>query len=575
MKFIYSSIVSSFLESKSNKQNIRLLVRFLLVVGGMVTLYSIVFHFLMAAEGREYSWITGFYWTLVVMTTLGFGDVTFTGDIGKAFSILVLLSGVVFLMVLFPFTFIKFFLAPWMAAETRRRTPAELPGETRDHILITSYDAVTATLIDKLKVYKQDYAVIVEDLDRATELYNRDVRVALGHIDDPETYRKMRIDQAALIVATNSDEINTNIAFTVRELNEKVPILTTADSPHSLDILSMAGSSRVLQLTDIMGRSFAGWTLGGDCRANIVGRFDELIIAEAPAIHTPLVGQSLIESNLRDRVGVTVVGVWERGRFDIPAPDRVINRNTVLIFAGTEEQIAAYNEVFSFYQMFKHAGDPVIIIGGGRVGKAISERLKEREIAHIIVEKNPRKVTGGDHYVLGDAADIDTLKKAWIEKAPAALITSHDDAANIYLTKYCRSLRPDMQIISRANQDRNVSTLHRAGADFVISYPSLGANAIFHFLMKKDILLMVEGLDIFQLPVPRRLVGLTLARSKIRRETGCTVVAFKNDGVLSINPDPHLPIREETEMFLIGTYEAERQFLRVFQSGPLRLETVL
>lgn len=564
MKFIYSSIISAFLESKSNKQNIRMLLRFILTLGVMVTTYSVIFHFLMAAEGREYSWITGFYWTLVVMTTLGFGDITFTGDIGKAFSILVLLSGVVFLMVLFPFTFIKFFLAPWMAAESRRRTPVELPEEARDHVIMTSYDAITTALIEKLKINHRDYVVIVEDLDQAIELNNRDIRVALGHIDDPETYRKMKINQAALIVATNRDEINTNIAFTVRELNETIPIITTADSPHSIDILTMAGSSRVLQLTDMMGRSFAGWTLGGDCKANIVGRFGELVLAEAPAIHTPLVGKTLVASNLRNRFGVTVVGIWERGKFEIPAPERVIHRNTVLIFAGTENQIAAYDENFSPYQMDKHAGDPVIIIGGGRVGKAASDRLKERGIPYVIIEKNPKRVMEEDHYVVGDAADIGTLKKAWIEKAPAALITSHDDATNIYLTKYCRSLRSDMQIISRANQDRNVSTLHRAGADFVVSYPSLGASAIFHFLIKQDILLMVEGLDVFQIPTPKKLIGATLAGSKIRRETGCTVIAIKQDGVLLTNPDPHLPIKDHSELLIIGTYESEYKFMQMY-----------
>lgn len=563
MKFIYSSIISSFLENKNNKQNIHMLLRFILTLGAMVTTYSVIFHFLMAAEGREYSWITGFYWTLVVMTTLGFGDITFSGDVGKAFSILVLLSGVVFLMVLFPFTFIKFFLAPWMAAESRRRTPVELPEETRDHIIMTSYDAITIALIEKLKINQRDYVVIVEDLDQAIELNNRDIRVALGHIDDPDTYRKMRIHQAALIVATNRDEINTNIAFTVRELNETVPIITTADSPHSIDILTMAGSSRVLQLTDMMGRSFAGWTLGGDCKANIVGRFDELVLAEAPAIHTPLVGKTLVENNLRNRFGVTVVGIWERGRFEIPTPERVVHRNTVLIFAGTEKQIAAYDENFSPYQMDKHAGDPVIIIGGGRVGKAASDRLKERKIPYVIIEKNPKRAMEGDHYVVGDAADISTLKKAWIERAPAALITSHDDATNIYLTKYCRSLRSDMQIISRANQDRNVSTLHRAGADFVVSYPSLGASAIFHFLLKQDILLMVEGLDIFQIPTPKKLIGSTLAGSKIRRETGCTVIAIKQNGIVLANPDPHLPLQEHSELLIIGTYEAEYKFMQM------------
>jgi hypothetical protein len=65
----------------------------------------------MESEGKEYSWITGFYWTLTVMTTLGFGDITFTTDLGKIFSIVVLLSGVIFLLVLLPFTFIQFFFA--------------------------------------------------------------------------------------------------------------------------------------------------------------------------------------------------------------------------------------------------------------------------------------------------------------------------------------------------------------------------------------------------------------------------------------------------------------------------------
>jgi len=116
LKF-YSSIVSSMVEGRSSKQNIRVLFYFIVVLAAMVTVYSVIFHFIMAWEGREYSWITGFYWTLTVMTTLGFGDITFTRDLGLLFSILVLLSGVVFMLVLLPFAFIKFFFAPWMAEE--------------------------------------------------------------------------------------------------------------------------------------------------------------------------------------------------------------------------------------------------------------------------------------------------------------------------------------------------------------------------------------------------------------------------------------------------------------------------
>ncbi|MBM4332649.1 MAG: potassium channel protein [Deltaproteobacteria bacterium] len=565
MKF-YPSILSYLFDSKSTKRNIRLLLKFLLVLGILVSTYSIIFHFLMAAEGKEHSWITGFYWTLVVMSTLGFGDITFTEDLGRAFSILVLLSGVVFLLILFPFTFIKFFFGPWIEAESKKRTPRELPPETENHIIMTCYDSVTRALIEKLNNYKRDYIVIVEDFQRALELYDTGIRVAVGSIDDPETYRKMRVDNAALVVATNSDEMNTNITFTVRELNERVPIITTADSPYSVDILNMAGSSRVMRLYDILGRSLAGWTMGGDCSANVIGRFDDLIIAETPAIGTPLVGKTLAESKLRENYGVTVVGIWKRGKFEIPTPETLIDRTSVLVLAGSEKQLTAYDDVYSFYHICSHAGDPVIIIGGGRVGQTIADRFQERGIPYLIIEKNPRKAQEKGHYVLGDAADISTLKKAWIEKAPAALITSHDDATNIYLTKYLRSLRPDMQIISRANLDRNVSTLHRAGADFVMSYSSLGANAIFNFLENEDTLMLAEGLNIFHLRAPRSLEGKTLARSRIREESECTVIALKVDGLMSINPDPHIPIKENAEMILVGTYEGERKFMRAFGS---------
>jgi len=184
----------------------------------------------------------------------------------------------------------------------------------------------------------------------------------------------------------------------------------------------------------------------------------------------------------------------------------------------------------------------------------------------VVLEKTPKRAQDMENLVVGDAADINTLHKAWIEKTPAAVITTHDDATNIYLTKYFRSLRPDIQILSRANLDRNVSTLHRAGADFVMSYASLGANAIFNFLNKEDTLMLAEGLNIFRVKAPSSLVGKNLAHSKIRKMTNCSVVAIRSDGVLSIDPDPHMPISENAELVVVGTYEGERKFLEIFEA---------
>lgn len=557
-------LLSYFFQRESTKRNVRQLLRFIFILAVMVTVFSAIFHFIMAAEGRDYTWITGFYWTLTVMSTLGFGDITFNSDLGRFFSIVVLISGMIFLLTLLPFTFIKFFYAPWMEAEARKRAPRELPPDTKGHIIITRYDSVTMALVEKLKNYNYDYVVIVDDLQRALELFDQGIKVALGDVDDPETYSKLRIDNAALVVATHRDEINTNIAFTVRELNERVPIIATADSPYSEDILEMAGSSKVLQIYDILGRSLAAWTVGGECRANIIGRFDDLIIAEFSARDTPLVGQTLAQSGLREKVGVNVVGLWTRGKFLVPHAESTIENSSALVLAGSEKSLSAFDEVYAFYHICKLSSDPVLIIGSGRVGNTIVTRLKERGSPYLVIDKDPLNLKDENSYVLGDAADIRTLQNAWIEKAPAALITTHDDDTNIYLTKYLRSLRPDMQILSRANLDRNVSTLHRAGADFVMSYSSLGANAIFNFLKNEEISMLAEGLNIFRIDVPQRLIGKDLAHSGIREVTDCSVVAIQVGGEMIINPDPTMPISAGSELVLIGTDEGEKKFLELF-----------
>ncbi len=557
MKFLGSQI-SYFLQGKNTRKNIKMLIKFLAILITLITAYSILFHYIMAAEGHDHSWITGFYWTLTVMSTLGFGDITFTSDLGKVFSLIVLLSGILFLLVLLPFTFIQFFYAPWIEAERQSRTPRSLPSHVSNHVIITGYNSVTGALIERLVNHRVPYTLIIEDVHTALEFYDMGFRAALGNIDDPETYRLMRSFNAAMVVSAENDEMNTNIAFTVREFNENVPIICTADSPDSVDILKMAGASLVLQLSDILGKSLARRTIGGDRKANIIGTFDELVIAEAPATGTPLVGKTLAESKLREVAGITVIGVWDRGHFSIPGPDTLISTTMVLVIAGSERQIEEYEEVMCIYQVSIHH---VVIIGAGRVGAAVASSLDERNIEYIIIDKNDDPHFQDKEFVMGNAADIKTLMLAGIDKASAAIVTTHDDATNIYLTKYCRGLRPDMQIISRANVDRNITTLHRAGADFVMSYASLGANAIYNYLESSEIVMLAEGLDIFKRKIPGQLIGKTIIQSRLRQETGCSVVAIQSTGKMTINPDPSMMFERDDEIVLIGSAEAEKKYI--------------
>ena len=132
MKFIPSQL-AYLTTDREARTNLRALGRYLLFLAALAALYAVLFHVIkLNVEHEQHSWVTGFYWTLVVMTTLGFGDITFTSDTGRIFSIIVLLSGVVFLLVMLPFLFIRLFYAPWLEARVRLRLHrAEVPGGAR------------------------------------------------------------------------------------------------------------------------------------------------------------------------------------------------------------------------------------------------------------------------------------------------------------------------------------------------------------------------------------------------------------------------------------------------------------
>jgi Trk K+ transport system NAD-binding subunit len=512
-------------------------------------------------EGRKFSWLSGLYWTFVTMTTVGFGDITFTSDLGKVFSVVVLLSGVIFLLVMLPFTFIRFFYAPWLEAKEKARVPRELAAGTSGHVVLTNTDPISLSLVEKLTQYDYSYAIAVPDLQRVLELHDMNYKVVMGDLDDPNTYRRLRIENAGLVVVNNNDMLNTNITFTIRSLSKDVPIITTADSEDSLDILRLAGASYVFHFAKMLGSALARRSLGSNLKANVVGSFGDLLIAEAPAMRTILEGQILRETRLREKTGVTVVGMWERGKFEIPLPDSRISPTSVLVLAGSEEHLSNYDRIVGASYTFT---SPVVILGGGRVGCAAAEALKERGIACKIVESDRALAEKNENYILGSAADINTLNRAGIKEAPSVFITTHDDDINIYLTIYCRRLRPDTQIISRATLDRNISKLHEAGADIVMSYASLAVNTVINILKPNEVLMLTEGLNVFRVHLPTMLIGKSLQETGLREKTGCSVVAIHSGGTMKISPNPYIPLKEDSELILIGIADAEKKLFQEF-----------
>ncbi|MEW6332706.1 MAG: NAD-binding protein, partial [Thermodesulfobacteriota bacterium] len=274
---------------------------------------------------------------------------------------------------------------------------------------------------------------------------------------------------------------------------------------------------------------------------------------ETPVHNTPLAGRTIRETGLRQKIGVNLVGVWNRGRLLPAQADTVLSDSSVLVVVGTREQIAALE---SFLVIYDTNYNPVLVIGCGNVGYAAASALRQNGISVHVIERDrsimERAAGVAERVFIGDAADRETLMQAGLAEAPSVVITTNDDAMNIYLAVYCRRLRPDIRIVSRITHERNIEAIHRAGADFVLSYASVGAALVSSILQGREMVVMAEGIDLFHSRVPASLAGKTLNESQIGLRTGLNVVAYQSGGEAITNPSPDLVLAAEGEVLLIG-----------------------
>jgi K+/H+ antiporter YhaU regulatory subunit KhtT len=96
-----------------------------------------------------------------------------------------------------------------------------------------------------------------------------------------------------------------------------------------------------------------------------------------------------------------------------------------------------------------------------------------------------------------------------------------------------------------------------------MSYASMAANTILNLLKPDELLMLAERLNIFRVVVPPSYVGKSLAKSHIRSQTGCNVVAICDQEAMSITPEPSYRFGENDELILIGSEEAETRFFKM------------
>ncbi len=308
----------------------------------LTIIYSLIFIYLARVvehQPEHADLITAIYWVISSMTTVGYGDVVLTSNVGKIFSVLVQISGVVMIFgLMFPLV-----ITPWLERTIKITMPTQAPEDMTDHIIICGYNRLVETLIDELKDHDILFIIVEDDEHLIHELVEKDVPCIFGSASDEQVFENANIDSARIVIANKSDEENANIVLTAREFTD-VEVIAIVEDLSNAKYLKYAGASKVVSPKSLIGR-FIGKKAVDPFVSRLTGTtefFEGVSIVEFPLYpNSQLIGNTLGSSAIHERTGANVVGIWKGGTLSFnPDADDVIKDNSVLLAIGTTNQLS-------------------------------------------------------------------------------------------------------------------------------------------------------------------------------------------------------------------------------------------
>ncbi|MEE1279580.1 MAG: TrkA family potassium uptake protein [Oscillospiraceae bacterium] len=203
----------------------------------------------------------------------------------------------------------------------------------------------------------------------------------------------------------------------------------------------------------------------------------------------------------------------------------------------------------------------ILLIGVGRFGKHVAQRLNELGHEVMAVDRKEERIQSVMPYVtsalIGDTTNPDFLDSIGVDNFDLCIVgVGSDFQSSLETTSLLKELGAKM-VVSRASRDVHAKFLLRNGADEVV-YPEKQLAGWTAIRYSADHILDYIELDdehsIIEVTVPEAWVGKTVGEINIRRKYNINILALKDNGKLNASINADTLFTAEQTLLVLGSY---------------------
>ena len=292
---------------------------------------------------ERWNFIDSLYMTIISITTTGYKEVNPLSNIGKIFTLFVIILGVVAI------AYIGGRLAQ-LLVETyvfRRRRMEKKIKSLKDHYIICGFGRMGKKICEELHTYEKLFTVIEKDKDQIEILRELDYFHIEGDATEDEVLQSAGIKGAKGLVAVLSTEAeNVFTVLSARVLNPEIFIVSRAVEEENESKLLKAGANRVVKPYEIGGFRLTQVLL----RPGVVDFIDIIARDRRIDLHieeidvragSSLIGHKLSEAPIRNKLNIIIIAIFRSDGNVIynPQSNVVLEENNKLMVIGEELNI--------------------------------------------------------------------------------------------------------------------------------------------------------------------------------------------------------------------------------------------
>ncbi len=197
-----------------------------------------------------------------------------------------------------------------------------------------------------------------------------------------------------------------------------------------------------------------------------------------------------------------------------------------------------------------------ILCGFGRVGRNIAHELEATHRHYVAIDEDLHKLeeykekNPGFLYLHGDASDDDVLLMADIANAKGLFAVTGDDSRNLMLIITAKQLKPELRVVARCQETRNIEKMRKAGADAIVSPDFTGGMRIASAMIRPHVVSFLDEmlksekiLRVEEIPVLAGFIPKPIGALKLRSANYILLSVRERNGSWHFNPDENFILK--------------------------------